>query len=120
MTTAGTMQQKDPILDNDNPALWDLVIEDFKRIFCVNDGSVVSMMNARNHFGIGKYGIALKAYNGRSFAIDAIQEALDLCVYLRGLWEEEKNSPAGQDIHKLYTESLVIVYKLHKLIREPL
>jgi hypothetical protein len=37
----------------------------------------------RRKMGIAKYGTELKANNGRSALIDAYQEALDLCLYLK-------------------------------------
>lgn len=54
---------------NDKPAVWDLVMDD---------------MRARDEFGARKYGVRLQPNNGRDFLADAYQEALDLCVYLRG------------------------------------
>jgi len=36
----------------------------------------------RHRFGVEKYGRGLKAYNGRNAIVDALQEALDLVVYL--------------------------------------
>lgn len=48
--------------------VWDLVIED---------------MRQRDFEGRRKYGTPLQASNGRDALVDAYQEALDLCVYLR-------------------------------------
>jgi hypothetical protein len=36
----------------------------------------------RHAFGVAKYGTGLRAFNGRNALIDALQEALDLVVYL--------------------------------------
>lgn len=58
---------------NGNPHLWSLVIRD---------------MLDRNSAGVEKYGTALQAGNGRDALMDAYQEALDLCVYLRQAIEE--------------------------------
>lgn len=44
----------------------------------------------RKTFGIMKYGEALKAFNGRNAMVDAYQEALDLCIYLRQVIEEQQ------------------------------
>ena len=52
----------------DGPAVWDLVLAD---------------MRARDVQGHGKYGRRLHPNNGRDALVDAYQEALDLCVYLR-------------------------------------
>jgi hypothetical protein len=56
------------------PNCWDLVIEDMK---------------VRNKDGKEKYGEYLQPWNGRDALIDAYQEALDLCVYLRQKIYEE-------------------------------
>lgn len=60
-------EQPDPI-PNEQPAVWELVIQD---------------MLERNQIGIKKYGTPLQPWNGRNALVDAYQEALDLCVYLR-------------------------------------
>lgn len=62
-------------LPNSEIAVWDLVIQD---------------MRARDAMGAVKYGTRLQAYNGRDALVDAYQEALDLCVYLRQAIEERK------------------------------
>lgn len=45
---------------------------------------VVADIEQRKQFGINKYGTALQASNGRDMLQDAYEEALDLCIYLRG------------------------------------
>lgn len=40
-------------------------------------------MKERDQEGRRKYGTPLQAGNGRDALVDAYQEALDLCVYLR-------------------------------------
>jgi hypothetical protein len=60
---------------NQSKSVWDLVIED---------------MQARDEFGRKKYGTPLQAGNGRDALVDAYQEVLDLCVYLRQAIEERK------------------------------
>lgn len=54
---------------NSHPAVWDLVMGD---------------MRERDQFGAVKYATRLQPHNGRDYLLDAYQEALDLCVYLRG------------------------------------
>ena len=61
------MNQPDPI-ENDLPAVWGLVIED---------------MQARDALGRERYGTPLQPFNGRDALMDAYEESLDLCVYLR-------------------------------------
>jgi len=53
---------------NNNPAVWDLVLQDIKD---------------RDSAGRIKYGTRLQPNNGRDPLVDAYQEALDLVVYLR-------------------------------------
>lgn len=65
-THPATVEQPAP--SGDGPAVWPLVIEDMK---------------ARDAAGRSKYGVPLRAHNGRDALVDAYQEALDLAVYLR-------------------------------------
>lgn len=67
-----TLRQPPPI-PNDQPSVQDLVITD--------------ILN-RKQTGIQKYGTSLQAFNGRDSLMDAYQEALDLCQYLRQALEE--------------------------------
>lgn len=48
-------------------------------------------LESRAAEGEKKYGQRLKAINGRDAMIDAYQEALDLCMYLRHAIEERKS-----------------------------
>ena len=52
---------------------------------------VIAYMQERNSIGTKKYGTPLMSHNGRDALIDAYQEALDLCVYLRQAIEEQNN-----------------------------
>jgi hypothetical protein len=47
-------------------------------------------LDARREIGRKTYGQALKANNGRDALVDAYQETLDLCQYLRQVIEERK------------------------------
>jgi len=51
---------------------------------------VIQDMEERRKHGIEKYGVPVQPFNGRDPLIDAFQEALDLCVYLRQAIEERK------------------------------
>jgi hypothetical protein len=68
--------QPSPII-NKNPILQELVMED---------------MAKRLELGIERYGTGLQADNGRDMLQDAYEEALDLCVYLRGIMYERDNA----------------------------
>ncbi len=51
---------------------------------------VIADLQARREFGRRKYGDELRVRNGRDALVDAYQEALDLCIYLRQRIEQEK------------------------------
>ena len=51
---------------------------------------VIADMTERNKIASKKYGTPLMTNNGRDPLVDAYQEALDLCVYLRQAIEERK------------------------------
>jgi hypothetical protein len=65
--------QPPPDKNNTNEAVWSLVVKD---------------MMDRDAAGYRKYGTRLQAFNGRDALVDAYQEALDMCVYLRQEIEE--------------------------------
>lgn len=49
-------------------------------------------LESRAEKGLETYGERLKPFNGRDALIDAYQEALDLCVYLRQAIEERDSN----------------------------
>jgi hypothetical protein len=53
---------------------------------------VIADMNERDEMGARKYGVRHQHDNGRDHLVDAYQEALDLCVYLRAEIEKRKGS----------------------------
>jgi hypothetical protein len=65
--------QAQPVKHRHTKAIQDLVIEDIE---------------ARKKVGLERYGTLLHAHNGRDALMDAYQEALDLCQYLRQAIEE--------------------------------
>lgn len=77
-TAAAEVVQPLPV-KTDGPCIQDLVIADIE---------------TRKKVGLAKYGTLLQAHNGRDALVDAYQEALDLCQYLRQLIEE-RNAPAS-------------------------
>lgn len=71
------MTQPTP-MPNTHPAVADLVIND---------------LTARKEFGTRLYGTPLQPFNGRNALLDAYEEALDLCCYLKqALLEQETQS----------------------------
>lgn len=69
--------QQMPVHKPDQPSMHDLLIEE---------------VNKRKQLGLSRYGTILQANNGRDALQDAIEEAIDLCVYLMQLKEERKQS----------------------------
>lgn len=68
----GVHVQPDPI-HNDHLSAHDLLIAEVGR---------------RKSFGLAKYGTTLQPFNGRDPLKDALDEAIDLCVYLITAIEE--------------------------------
>lgn len=64
------VQEQPSPTPNALPPLWSLVMRD---------------MGDRDTLGAIRYKTRLQPHNGRDFLVDAYQEALDLCVYLRGV-----------------------------------
>lgn len=52
---------------------------------------VIKDMKIRKKQGIKTYGVPLQAFNGRDALLDAYEEALDLCMYLKQSLEERQN-----------------------------
>jgi hypothetical protein len=65
---AATAEQPAPV-SNRFPAVWDLVMSEFME---------------RDALGLRRYGVRLQPHNGRDMLRDALEEAMDLVVYLRG------------------------------------
>lgn len=53
---------------------------------------VMKDLSERAREGKKKYGTFLQANNGRNALVDAYQEAMDLCMYLRQKIEEEREA----------------------------
>jgi hypothetical protein len=85
-------------IQNDKPALWPMVIEDFKNYYgeeligkTPHLSVVIADMNSRDQFGRKKYGVPLQMHNGRNAVNDAYEELLDGAVYLKQAIEEGTN-----------------------------
>ena len=104
--------------DDEQPPLWDLVIDDFKLGLCYRDkkyrDGLIQLMNDRNDFGIKKYGVPLKVNNGRSFIVDSLQENLDILPYLKGILCKEKHPYKKWLVETAYDsvrDSLILLYE---------
>ncbi len=71
--------------------LWPQVIERYGDAY----PEVAEAARERHAFGVAKYGVALRAHNGRDWLVDALQEALDLIVYLEQGIEESDGEDAS-------------------------
>lgn len=73
----------------------------------MNDDSnllLAERLKQRAAFGKAKYGVALKPWDGRNTVVDAIEEALDLAVYLTKLQQERAEVAAF--LYEVETELL--------------
>ena len=99
---------------NEHPALWPIVMADLIQEIAANRITVMSAvavevlddMKQRHEFGLKKYGTPLQPFNGRDPLVDAYQEMLDACVYLRQWMQESKASGMYAAIAQMYTGTL--------------
>lgn len=80
---------------NSHPACWELVIADVEYLIPASKirDQMIADMQERDRFGLAKYKTRLQPFNTRNPVIDAYQESLDLCVYLRqALFEHDRAS----------------------------
>lgn len=69
---------------NDGPSMHDLVCEDLAAYGVYVGGAVLAdEVERRKELGLTRYGTVLQAYNGRDALQDALEEAVDLVVYIR-------------------------------------
>lgn len=66
-----------PPVKNDQPECWPSLM---KRM--LKGSPLLPLMQARHELGIERYGVGLQPHNGRDAVQDALEEALDLLVYL--------------------------------------
>lgn len=106
---------------NDRPAIQDLVIADLRKMSIQIDecdgrvlqaDNVIADIEARKAVGLQRYGTLLQAFNGRDALMDAYQEVLDLCQYLRQCMEE------GRWVNVTYDQALRMALHLRTLIEE--
>ena len=93
-----------PPVTNDSPPVWPMVIDDVIRYGLRPE--LVGLMEERDRIGREKYGTPLQPFNGRDPIVDALQEALDLAVYLRQALHE-----SGEDITRS-TGNVATAYRL--------
>lgn len=105
---------------NEHPACWDLVIADVGRM---NVGVHVLAatqkdMQDRDAVGFKRYNTRLQPYNGRDSLVDAYQEALDLCVYLRTVLYEFQDTGASNrdEVQEVYDAALLNAVSIRSIL----
>ena len=117
-------EQKPPVPNTGLP-VWDQVISDLhdfikERTIPENlSFDVLSDAFERNQEGIRKYGTPLCPNNGRDALVDAYQENLDLCVYLKQALMEtspEDQSEWVSELKSSYNHSLYMLFSIRKVM----
>ena len=90
-------ERKDLTRAYDVPGYWTCSFSSQPVLPETNDGTpIVDLVRKdledRAEAGKAKYGTYLQAHNGRKALVDAYQEALDLCMYLRQAIEEQRSA----------------------------
>ncbi len=106
--------QPAPTATDERP-VWELVMHDVLARGGIQDDTanlLIEDMCARDAQGRAKYGLPLQATNGRDHLVDAYQESLDLCVYLRaGIVRETIPD-------RLYNDALVLCAQIRELLND--
>ena len=95
--------QPSPVHDDfDNPACW--------TAFLAEGGCepwLVRLIEERDAMGRAKYGVPLRVWDGRDAVADAMQEALDLVVYLQRVMM--RLSDAGMEVRARHMRNLALM-----------
>lgn len=89
--------------------VWPLVIREAEAAGAVR---VAGLGRERDALGRKRYGTALQTFNGRDSLVDALQEGLDLLVYLRQYLEE---NPEVQVVHGLKDVYGILLHEVETL-----
>lgn len=113
MMDEASKEQPLPVVTDGAPIL-DLVLADLKRhpALRVDIDLVSEELTERSTVGTERYGTKLRAHNGRDAFLDARQEALDLCMYLRQCIEEGQH-----DVEGMYYDALGMVCRMAATLR---
>lgn len=122
-------KQPDPNLSEDSKPVWPQVIKGLsaaREELLLSDTQLkdlVQICEARNQFGISKYGVPLSTHNGRNAIQDAFEETLDLVVYSFQAYMEQKTDKSSdllifEELLPSVLESMVICYKAVKFLEE--
>lgn len=112
-----TNGQPSPV-PNSGESMHDLVMEDLikRRNSNVITETVfkgcIEHMAERKYYGMAKYDTILQAYNGRDFFKDAIEEAVDLLVYLRGASIENPDNEGVLHAYELALDTFCVLERV--------
>lgn len=111
MTTVTTSREVD---DPSYPAVFDLVKADVIAALGPNT-PVLDILEERNQFGLKKYGVPLRPFDGNDPLREAFQEYVDFIVYLRqGIYEAD--SPMSELLRSIYQPALRELEMLYRLV----
>lgn len=107
---------------NDGPSMHDLVAAQLRAYpngVGGDAGPLVRALVARRALGLERYGTVLQASNGRDFTRDALDEAVDLVVYLRGaLAECDQTVDPPRWLKIAYERALRVAAELARRVEE--
>lgn len=132
MENKSLVTEQAPPQKNDNPAVWDMVIEDMRFNYTkagvqeahklLAAGLAVKDMQDRDQEGARKYDTRLKPFNGRNALIDAYQEFLDGAVYIRQkiheIEHDSTDSTLANALRALYGRHLDTLVDLRNIMHE--
>lgn len=124
MTSHASTKEPDPIR-NEHPPLWPAVIAEIepwreRRHRGHPDHGwpiLFKLMQERHEFGVAKYSVGLQPFNGRNPLVDALQESLDLVVYLKSARvEAQANGKSRLVLNELFYQAVDMAFTLALLL----
>lgn len=79
--------QPAPVTTDAGPEVWPALLAEVAL-----SPELRALCEERDAMGRAKYGTALRVHNGREPLVDALQEALDLAVYLQQAWMRSRDA----------------------------
>ena len=89
MTTLNAPQPA-PVTGDAGPEVWPALLAEVAL-----SPELRALCEERDAMGRAKYGTALRVNNGREPLVDALQETLDLAVYLQQAWMRSRDVRVG-------------------------
>ena len=108
-------------IQNNGPSMHDLLIEDISQMLEQEGASsetiveVIGPIVARKYYGLAKYGTILQAGNGRDPMTDAVEEVVDLCVYMRQVVCENPGNDELLEAYELCMKTHAVIILASRL-----